>query len=300
MNRMIGRWQKREGRRGRRGARRLPVRWLGLVTLAASLTMPLAHEEVTAKLQALAARIAEEPENADLYFERAEILRGHRDWGEALADYRRVRELDPERVEIDYSIGLLLQQAGYFQRALGPLAATLERDPGHAGALAARGRAREGLGRHLAAAEDLTAAIDHHPPDRRPAVELYLDRARALEAAGEEHRVRALRGIEAGLTRLGSQMALEEEALRIEEDLGRTDAALSRLERLAGAAEYPQRLEMRQAGLLAGAGRVEEARAKYRAILASMDGMSNEERLRSGSALMVRPILEALAALPSP
>ena len=276
-------------------------RSMAVLALSAALIMAstevFAHAEIQAKIAELSEQIDQNPDNAELHFERGEVFRNHADWGEALSDYKRVRELDPEREVLDYSFGLLFQQAGMFQRGVEPLALYLERHPKHSGALAARGRVRHGLGQHLEAAVDFTAALKNLPADEEPAPELFVDRARALMAAGGKHRVDALKGLNEGLERLPRSIPLEMEALGIEEALGNTKAALARLQRLGDTSERPERWQVRQAEVLTRAGNFKEARAKYQEVLKAIEATPPATRLATGLAMLAHDVNKALATL---
>ncbi len=272
---------------------------MGLILALTSADL-LGHSAVKEKLRLLSEQIEKDGDNPDLYYERAEILRKHADWGEALSDYKRVRELDPDREQIDYSLGLLFQQAGMFQRSVEPLALFLDRHPTHSGALAARGRVRHALGQHLEGAADLTAALEHLPDGEEPEPQLYVDRAQALMAAPGKHHADALRGLEEGLERLGRTIPLEMEALKIEESLGNIDAVLARLQRVGESSKHPERWQVRQAEVLARAGRSKEARSKYEEVLAFIEATPAQMRLTSGMAMLVHDINQALALLKEP
>src|SRR5437762_2325091 len=77
------------------------------------------------------------------------------------------------------------------------------------------------LGRFLEAARDFTGAIAGSRPARPPSPDLYLERARALESAGDTRLEEALRGLEDGLALLGRPVALELAAADLERRLGR-------------------------------------------------------------------------------
>ena len=100
--------------------------------------------------------------------------------------------------------GLYLD-AGWHESAIAAAGRFLAHEPDHAIALTIRARAREGLGQHLAAAEDYTSAIDRSPA---PSPQLFLERAQALKNAGEQHLEKALQGLDEGLRKLGPIVTL--------------------------------------------------------------------------------------------
>src|SRR5205085_9818836 len=109
------------------------------------------------------------------------------------------------------------------------LDAALAVSPTNAEALVLRGRVRSRLGQIAGAHADYTAAIDLLA---EPSPSLFLERA-ALPIAS----LAALRGLDEGIARLGPAVPLLEHALALELRLGRTDAALARLEMLAATSE---------------------------------------------------------------
>jgi hypothetical protein len=96
----------------------------------------------------------------------------------------------------------------------------------------------------------------------QPTPELYLERA-ALPLPADK----ILAGLDEGLARLGPVVALSERALALEVQLGRTDAAVARLDALAVSAERKETWLKRRGDLLAAAGRTAAAHASYRAAL---------------------------------
>jgi tetratricopeptide (TPR) repeat protein len=104
----------------------------------------------------------------------------------------------------------------------------LAHEPGHADALIVRGRAHAKLGDAKAAAADFTRAIE-----ARPLPDLYVERARTIAQLRPLGAESALRGLDQGITRLGPIVTLELEAIELELQLKRFDAALARLDRLS-------------------------------------------------------------------
>ena len=247
----------------------------GLVLLALCLLTSLpatAHPDLELQIQELTRRIADDPADAHLYFERGELHRIHEDWPSALVDYERARDLDPALDAVDLGLGKLRLEAGQPQAALAHLQRFLDRRPGHADALVQRGRALARVGDPLAAAKDFTQAIERRVEDGgRPAPELFIERARELVSAGDEHRAAALSGLEEGLDLLGWPITLEIEALEIEMALGRVDQAIHRVDRLASASRRAEWWLVQRARILESAGRLSDSKRDYRAALEAIE-----------------------------
>jgi len=200
----------------------------GLLALAAGLGPARAHEPVEDQIAEISARIAKAPKDASLFLRRGEMRRVRREWAKALEDYRRARDLDPDLDIADLCTGLLMLESGRTERALAFLDTYLEANPDRADALTARARARMKLGRLLPAVEDDTRAIALHRGDDLPSPDLYLERARALDAAGPGHLDEAISGLDEGLERLGRPVTLQLLATQLETKAGRFDRGSAR------------------------------------------------------------------------
>jgi tetratricopeptide (TPR) repeat protein len=202
--------------------------------LCLAWTLPtVAHEPLDAQVADLTRRIEADPDDAALWLRRAELQRLRQEWPRALSDYRRARSLDPGLDTVDLCAGLLWLDRTRPRRAVRALDRFVARHPDHDGALAARARARVALGRHLAAAEDFSRAI-RAPGRHSPALpDYYLERARALVAAGPHHVDAAIRGLEEGVLRLGRPASLLRQLVDLELLAGRPERALAHLEQIA-------------------------------------------------------------------
>ena len=153
------------------------------------------------------------------------------------------------------------------------------------------------LGEHVAAAADYTRAIALIREPEKPRPAYYIDRARVLVAAGDEHVDTAIRGLEQGMLRLGPIITIELCALDIEVGRKRYDAALERLEGLASRAARPARWWARRGDIFEAAGRNAEARDAYLRALKEMEA-TPEHRRRTRQALKLRTdVHEALHRL---
>jgi tetratricopeptide (TPR) repeat protein len=234
-----------------------------------------AHGDLHEQIAAIARRIDESPSRADLYVRRGQLHRVHGEWEAALADYDRAARLDPDLSVIDFVRGVALLDAGRPADARAALDRFLARRPDHVEAHATRARAWLGLGQPLAAAHDFSRAIALRP---QPRPEYYIERARALAAAGDIHVDEALRGLDEGIERLGPLVTLQLYAVDLELVRARPAAALARLERMLERFGSNPTWLVRRAEILERAGRPGEARAAYASSLAALEGLAPSRR----------------------
>ena len=115
--------------------------------------------------------------------------------------------------------------------------------------------------------------------------------------AGIEHIDVALQGLDEGLERLGQPITLQLYAIDLELELGRHDAALARLDRIASRADRKETWLVRRGEILEQAGRPAEARAAYVAAIEAVQALPATRRgTRAVSRLQTRAE-EALARL---
>lgn len=219
--------------------------------------------------------IDQRPRDPNLYLERSRILRAHGDFDASLADIAQAADLDPNLEAVHYDRGLTLLEADRAAEAESALSLFLEHAPENADARAARARARMQLGRPIEAARDFDVAIEHQPV---PLPERYLDRARALADAGDEHVAEAIVGLDAGLSVLGPVGALERAAVDLEIRSGRFDAALVRIDRAAADSPRKETWLARRGDIQLQAGRDAMARQSYEQALAAIEGLPTHRR----------------------
>lgn len=266
---------------------------IGMATLAPPAG---AHGDLHEQIQAVTARIAQTPASAPLHFKRAELERAHRQWDAALADYARGAVLDPDLAAVDLGRGLLFLETDAPGAAREALDLFLARHPAHAEARAARARAFARLGDWRAAADDLTAAIAASP---RPRPEYFIERARALAAAGEARIGEAIRGLDEGIARLGPLVTLQLLAIDLELRRQAHNAALARVDRLAAASPRKETWLLRRGEILERAGRLPEARLAYAAALESIGTLPDSRRRARAAQELEEQARAGLQRLPS-
>ncbi len=266
--------------------------------VAVSWSLAAGHAELQVVIDELDRRIAADQGNAELYLRRGEMHRLHRDWPAALADYERAAGLDPSLHEVDLFRGRMHLDADHPREALAALDRFLAARPGDVRALVHRAEAKVRLGDGSGGARDYTAAIEGLMREgRSPTPEMFIERSRALAAAGPEHRKAALRGLEQGMDLLGRPITLELEALELELALGRTEAALARVERLAETTAAPEPWILRKAEILERSGRTDEARVAYRRVLEGLEARPAHRRRAGPLAELEARARESLARL---
>ena len=224
------------------------------------------HADLEIQIAALTEKIGLEPNNAQLYLQRGELYREHRDWNKAEADYDRAAKNDPKLVGVDLARANLLFDRDQPDAAGAVLTRFLEKNPANESGLVLRARVSTRLGHFKNAIEDYTRAIGiiSIPPP-----ELYIERAQAQIAAGDVND--ALRGLEEGRKKLGTVITLELCALDIETNKRDFDAALIRLDRIASLSPRKETWLARRGNILEKANRAEDARKAYEDSLAAID-----------------------------
>jgi len=250
-----------------------------LVAAALLLVSTAAHPGIDEQIAELDKRIAATPNDATLYLRRGELYRIHRNWKQAEADYSHALKLDPDLIIVRQCIGRMMLESDRAAKAIKPLESYLAKRPNDTKTLALLSRAYVKLGKHLEAAESYTrtlATVKHGKP--RP--EYYLERARALIAAGPKHIDRALAGLDEGLKALDHPVTLQLYAIELEIDHLRYDAALARLDQIASRSVRKETWLIRRGEILEKAQRLEQAKQAYQAALDAIAGLP-ESRIRN-------------------
>lgn len=237
-----------------------------------------AHLPIEEQIEDLSARIATRPGDATLYLKRGELHRLHGEWRAAKADYRRARGLDPELDVVDLCLGTLRLDEGKPRRALPSLDRFLAAHPDHAEAWLLRGRALARLGRNLEAAQDFTRGLAAFRPPQLPQPESFIERARALAAAGADHVEEAVRGLDEGMAALGPIVSLQLVAIDLQVGSGRYAAALERLDSMAARSPRKDVWLANRGSILESAQRRDEARAAYAEAIEAIEALPPEKR----------------------
>jgi tetratricopeptide (TPR) repeat protein len=250
-----------------------------------------AHGDIHERIEVLTKQIAANPQDAQLYVQRAELSRQHADWQAALADCDQAHKLDPA-IEMDLLRGRTLLESGRPADALPLLDGFLVRHPGHAQALVYRARTLAKLERHAASIADYREALKRTPT---PEPDLVQECADALAARGCVKE--AVQVLAAGIDKLGEIPSLVQRAMNLEIATKDFTAALRRVESMRQSAPRPEPWMARRASILAQAGRIEESRAAWQALVDHLSALPNLER---GSHAMSTLMEQAKQALTSP
>lgn len=254
-----------------------------VLTLLSSIAR--AHEGLHEQIVAVTAKIRRDPKNASLYLQRGELHRLHRDWSRAAADYDRAARLQPSLTIVDLARGKMLFESHRLQQAKSVLDRFLQQQPDHVEGFVTRARVLVKMRARIEAARDFTQALSL---TATPEPELYLERAQVL-AQDERHIEEALRGLDEGIRRLGPLVTLQLLAIDLESRRKNYDGALARLDLIAAQSERKEMWLVRRAEILRNAGRIEEARAAFKAALLAIESLPPDRRQnRAVTALELR------------
>ena len=287
------------------GARRFIIAVFAVLLTGAAVVglcpTTVAHDGIDQQIADLNGRIVDDPQNATLFLRPGELHRIHRDWDKALADFDRALALDSDLIIVERCVGKLKIESDKPAEAIASLDRYLERRSGDVEAHALRGRALARLGHSLEAAESYTLALAN-VGEGKPKPEFFLERARALAAAGNEHIPRAVAGLDEGLVVLAQPVTLQLYAIELELKGKHYDSALARLDQIAGRSIRKETWLVRRGQILEIAGRPEEARAAYSQTLEEIEALPAHRRSnRAVSSLEneARSALERLDAKPA-
>lgn len=255
------------------------IRNLPILILIFSIPLQvLSHAGFDDEIDELTKRIDADPGNAELYWLRGDVNRIYEHWGRALADFKQARRLDPYLFKTDLGIGRTYYDQAHYQEAITHLDRFLAQEPGNIRGLLIRARARHQLGQYWQSAGDYTVAIEQFHPPRKPTPVFYLERTRALEAAGAGGLDEAVQGLEEGLQRLGPIITLELYLVELQTKRGRHDAALQHMDRIIDRSVRKETYLVQRSEILMQAGRTYEAKQDLQSALDALDGLPGSRR----------------------
>ncbi len=270
---------------------------LAMLCIGAALgSLPArAHEDRDATLARLDEAIAATPRDPELWRGHAVLERRRGSFLQAHADLTKAVDLGLDRTLAQRDRGLIWLEEGRLADAEASLRSARAQSPNDLPTILAHARALAGLLRWRDAA-DAYADLARRAPGVSPDVQL--ERIRATEAAGGPGGITdALRVADAALAALGPVPALEQAALDLELRAGRIDAALARLDQMAGGAVARDEVLLRRAEILERAGRQQAARDAYAEALTALDARTEARRSTPAAKQLESQAREGIARL---
>ncbi len=262
------------------------------VLLVLSAGPALGHGGFHERLAQLAVALEKSPNDPALHFELADVNGQHGDWQMALLNLDRVEELAPGKFPTSLLRGQAWLTGGQPGKAKTALDALLVGQPEHARGRLLRARAAQRLGDAAGSLADYREALRRTPA---PDPDLLQETAGALAAGGFPEE--AVRVLAAGMEKLGPIPSLVLRAMEVEIATGNFDAALARVEALRKSAPRPEPWMARRASVLAQAGRIEESRVAWQALVTHLEALPNLERGSHAMSKLAEDARHALASL---
>ncbi len=273
-------------------------RGLALILICVALgSVPVhAHEDRDATLMRLDEAIAATPSDPELWRSRAVLERRRGGFLQAHADLTQAVDLGLDRGLAQRDRGLIWLEERRFRDAEASLRSARAQSPQDAPTILAHARALAGLERWREAADSYAALVAIAPAS---SPDVQLERIHATEmAGGPDGMADALRVTETAIATLGSVPALEQAALDLEVRAGQGDAAIARLDRLAGGGVLARdTLLLRRAAILERAGRPQAARDAYAEALAALDARTQARRATPAAKQLESQAREGIARL---
>lgn len=265
--------------------------WLGL-TLGPTLR---AHEDTSVEIADLTTAIAAAPADPLLYLRRAEMHRLAKHWHAAEPDYARAAQLQPGLGLVNLAWAAMWNDAGQPERALPLLNRFLEREPRNADGYTERARTRRMLKDWPAAATDYESAVRF---SSQPSPEAFIDWAESWREGQSPGQ--ALAVLKRGLVELGAVVSLEVKALELEEQTGRFEDALQRLNTMLARPGRKETLLVKKARVLFAADRAAEAAEALQLAQAELDALPATRRATAASQQVAADIQHLSATLAAP
>ncbi len=254
-----------------------------VVTLAAFAPSVGAHPDIAEKEAFIEKALQGSPKDPKLHLQRALIQRQQARWDEAAASYLRAAILGADRDQVDVSLAQVFLAAGWLKTAEMQVQQVLRRKPENTQALITRARVRQALGKPQDAAADFHNGVNRlaHPEPG-----LVHEAMSAQLAAGRPEV--ALQIADEAMQKIGIVVSVQLPAIEIELELGRTEAALARIDTLLLQAPRHELWLAQRGEILEGAGRVAEARATYEHTLSLIQERPPRRRSEKIAALELR------------
>lgn len=243
---------------------------------------PLAfgHGALHERIAQLTQDLRQKPDDTALRLELADVYFQHGEWPETLKQLDEIEQIAPGKLPTTLLRAQALTASGQMSGARALLDPFLASHPDHPIALVTRARALNELSLDEACLADYRHALATTP---QPSADLYMEIAEAL--ARRQRTEEAVGVLQSGLAKLGPHPTLLQAAMQLELATGRFDEALSRAEAMRQSAPRPEPWMAKKATILAQAGRTEETRAAWSALLTHLSALPPLDR---GSPDMIR------------
>ncbi len=204
-------------------------RFQSIIVLPFAAAVPLlahAHGDLDVRIATLTAQLAQNPTNALLWLQSADLHRQHGDTTAALAEINQANKLKPHWAATELQLARIRWDEKNIRATIAAATACLAIEPSAPDALVLRARSHAELGQLTNAVTDLDAVF---ATAATPLPDLYLERARWQATMGKLDD--ALRGLDDGMKRLGHTPSLALPAIDFERQRGTFTAALERLDK---------------------------------------------------------------------
>jgi predicted Zn-dependent protease len=242
------------------------------------------------RIAELTAETKKNPADPLLHFALANLHGHHGDLQAALRSADRVDALAPGKFLTDLLRGQAWLVAGEFAKAKVALDRQLLSHPESAQAWLLRARAEQKMGQNTSSLANYREALKR---TASPDPDLVQEVAGALATHG--HQKEAAQVLAAGIEKLGKIPSLVLRALDLEIAMKDFEAALRRVEEVRQTAPRPEPWMARRAEILMKAGRVEESRAAWKALVKHLDSLPDRERTSNAMRRLAKEANHALA-----
>ena len=220
--------------------------------------------------------VEKSPSDPLLRLELASLYGKHGDLELSLQNLDRVDALAPGKYPTDLLRADAFMTVRDFARAKESLDRQLAAHPEAVRAWLLRARAERELDQREASLADYREALRRTPS---PEPDLVQEVADALSTNGKKEEAAAV--LAAGIERLGKIPSLVLRTVDLEVETKHFDAALRRIEDARSSAPRSEPWMARRATVLAQAGRIEESRAAWKALLERLDSLPDDEKASS-------------------
>ena len=261
------------------------------VFLVSQVESTFGHGDFHERMEYLTKAIEKNPSDPALRYELATLHGQHGDFELALKDLDKIDVLAPGKYPTDLLRGQVHLEARDFKKAKQAFDRQLDTHPEIARAWLLRARAERELGQKEASLVDYREALKR---TTSPEPDLIEEVAGALAAEGKKEEAGQV--LAAGIEKLGKIPSLVLRAIDLELEAKNFDAALRRIEQARQEAPRPEPWMARRAAVLAQAGRTEESRAAWKALLEHLNSLPENERTSRAMTTLTKEAREALAA----